>query len=295
MAAQIGVRRRNSARQEPPAMAKTKFFRIATEGATIDGRTVDRATIEQCAATYNPATYMARINIEHLRGYSPEPPFNAYGSIAELKAEEVTIDVAGKQEKRMALFAALDVNDQAKAINQAGQKLFSSIEVIPDFAKSGKAYVAGMALTDSPAMLGTEVLKFSRDEARKDHIAVIEEVVLEFEDAGAADEVTGAFTSMKKFFDSFINPKVEPAAVTPPAQSAAVQPDQMAQFATTIGAGLEALGAAFTKASLATDVRFAALSKELADFKAEIEKKPTGNYTHRPQATGGSDRALADC
>jgi hypothetical protein len=295
MAAQTGVRRRNSARQEPPAMAKTKFFRIATEGATIDGRTVDRATIEQCAATYNPATYTARINIEHLRGYSPEPPFNAYGSIAELKAEEVTIDVAGKQEKRMALFAALDVNDQAKAINQAGQKLFSSIEVIPDFAKSGKAYVAGMALTDSPAMLGTEVLKFSRDEKRKDHIAVIEEVVLEFEDA-AADEVTGAFSSMKKFFDSLINPKVEsPPVVTSQPVPIDKTADQSAQFATAMRGGMEELSKAFTAASLATSVQIGKVAEDLAAFKAEIEKKPNGSYTARPKATGGGERVRADC
>ncbi|WP_269436244.1 GPO family capsid scaffolding protein [Ralstonia pseudosolanacearum] len=42
-------------------MAKsTKFFRIATEGATSDGRVIDRDDLIQMASNYNPETYTAR-------------------------------------------------------------------------------------------------------------------------------------------------------------------------------------------------------------------------------------------
>src|SRR5262249_53208173 len=41
------------------------------------------------------------------------------------------------------------------------QKVFTSIEVSPEFADSGKAYLFGLAVTDSPASLGTSMLAFS--------------------------------------------------------------------------------------------------------------------------------------
>ena len=46
---------------------KSKFFRIATEGATTDGRVISRAWIEQMARNYDPKKYGARINLEHLK------------------------------------------------------------------------------------------------------------------------------------------------------------------------------------------------------------------------------------
>jgi hypothetical protein len=47
---------------------KFKSFRVATEGATTDGRTITRAWLSQMAKNYNPATYGARVNMEHIRG-----------------------------------------------------------------------------------------------------------------------------------------------------------------------------------------------------------------------------------
>lgn len=142
-------------------MAKTKFFRIAVEGATTDGREIQRDWIQQMAESYNPATYTARINCEHLRGFSPDAPFNAYGTVLSLKAEDVTLNIGGKDEKRLGLFAELDANDQLVAINAKDQKLFTSCEIQPNFANTDKAYLVGLAVIDSPASLGTEMLKFA--------------------------------------------------------------------------------------------------------------------------------------
>lgn len=282
-------------------MARTKFFRVAVEGPTVDGRTIERTHIQQMADSYNPATYTARINCEHLRGYSPTPPFNAYGSIAALKAEEIEVDIAGKKQKKLALYAAFEVNDQAKELTRADQKIFSSVEINPNFANSNKAYLVGLAMTDSPASLATEVLKFSRDDQRKENWLVADEdgFCVEFEEASATNEATGAFSSMKKFFDSLLTPK-EPAPVeqpaSPPVQAGSGEkPDQFAAFAAAMSEGMDKLSAAFTASSTAMETRFAAMDQKIAAVQADIEKTPSRSYTARPPATGGGDRVQADC
>ena len=51
---------------------KSKFFRVAVEGATTDGRIIERAWLEQMAKNFDPAKYGARIWMEHMRGmYAP--------------------------------------------------------------------------------------------------------------------------------------------------------------------------------------------------------------------------------
>jgi hypothetical protein len=47
---------------------KTKAFLLATAGSTVDGRTITDADIDQMASSYDPKTYGARVNIEHIRG-----------------------------------------------------------------------------------------------------------------------------------------------------------------------------------------------------------------------------------
>lgn len=283
-------------------MAKTKFFRVAVEGATVDGRTIDRAMIQQMADTYNPTTYTARINCEHLRGYSPQAPFNAYGSIAEVKTEEVELELGGKTEKRLALLASFEVNDQAKDINKAGQKLFSSVEIQPDFAGTKKAYLVGLALTDSPASLGTEVLKFSRDEKRKDNLLAFSEFEIEFEDESgkAADQVTGAFASMKKFFDSFTGAGQQqqaaaPAVVTPPTGGTGGSASDFAAFGKQMAEGMEVLASAFKASADANAAALASFRREIDTLKADLEATPSHKHSARPTGTGGGDRARADC
>jgi len=45
------------------------------------------------------------------------------------------------------------------------KKLFTSREINPKFADTGKAYLLGLAATDDPASLGTEMLTFSASAA----------------------------------------------------------------------------------------------------------------------------------
>lgn len=131
----------------------TKFFCIATEGATTDGRTIDRDVLEQIAHNYDPKKYGARINLEHIRGIIPDGPFRAYGDVIALKTEE--------QNGKLRLLAQLSPTDELITLTRQRQKIYTSMEIDPDFADTGKAYLVGLAVTDNPASLGTEMLAFS--------------------------------------------------------------------------------------------------------------------------------------
>jgi hypothetical protein len=133
---------------------KSKWFCIATEGATADGRTIERAWIEQMAASYDPKVYRACINLEHFRGIFPDGPFRNYGFVDALKAAE---NDAGKKQ----LLAQISPTDELVGMVKSAQKVFTSIEVNPKFADTGKAYLVGLAVTDNPASLGVEMLEFA--------------------------------------------------------------------------------------------------------------------------------------
>ena len=87
------------------AAIKAKRFRIAVEGATTDGRVISRDWIAQMAASYNPSVYGARINMEHIKGYSPDTPFRRYGDVTALTAEEIT---EGPLKGKLALYGDID-------------------------------------------------------------------------------------------------------------------------------------------------------------------------------------------
>lgn len=279
-------------------MARTNFFRVAVEGPTIDGRNIERKHLEQMAAAYDPATYTARINVEHLRGYSPQPPFNAYGSVAELKTEEIMLNIGGKEQKKLALMASFEVNDQAKELTASDQKIFSSVEIQPNFAQTNKAYLVGLALTDSPASLATEALKFSvRDDAKKEHLLGVEDTgfTLEFSDAGSgSDEMKEAGSLLKKLFSGLLaggaGAVPEPAKTQP-----AVQADQFSQLASAMEQGFTQLAELHAAAFAKQEARIGKVSQEFAALKDDLEKTPVRKFNARPAATGGGDRVLADC
>ncbi|MBD3610971.1 MAG: GPO family capsid scaffolding protein [Hydrogenovibrio crunogenus] len=136
-------------------MILTDFICILTAGHTVDGRHVADEVLDQIAESYNPETYSARINIEHSQfGYK-------LGSVLAVKTE-----VVGGVKK---LFAQLKPTDYMLTLIQAGQKLHTSAEIVMDFAQTGKAYLTGLALTDTPASLGTTELKLSVENAGKTH------------------------------------------------------------------------------------------------------------------------------
>ena len=286
-------------------MAKTRFFRVAIEGATTDGRQIERQWLIDAAETYDPQTYTARVNMEHIRGFSPDAPFNGYGSIVSLRTQEVTVKLGGRDEKRLALFAQIDANDQLVAINRKGQKLFSSIEIAPEFAGTGKAYLVGLAVTDSPASLGTEMLQFAAQQGDKSPLAhrkqdkanlftAAEEIAIELEDMAPADpDPTGMFASIRGLLEKLTGQGAAPQVEeTPePPKSAPQNGDAMAAFGLVLGQLTSAVQASNTAGAARMD-RFAT---DLAALTEKVESVPAAPFTQRQPATGGADAVRTDC
>ncbi|WP_252092524.1 GPO family capsid scaffolding protein [Pseudomonas sp. MWU13-3659] len=104
-------------------------------------------------------TYTAVIWSEHERWPGSHGTVFAVRLITESDDPEL-------QPGQVALEAQLKPNDKLLHLNDQGEKLFTSVEITPNFANTGRFYLTGLAVTDSPASLGTQELYFSRG-ARK--------------------------------------------------------------------------------------------------------------------------------
>jgi len=291
----------------------TKFTRIAVAGLTAsDGRTIEPQWLRDMAANYNTSTYTARVNVEHFRNASATGPFPALGDVIALRVQEDEIELGGKTEKRVALYAQIQGNETLQGYVAADQKKFTSIEVEPNFSGTGKAYLMGLAATDNPASLGTEALQFSArtDDAfakirkadldgRKKHDTCLFSAAfptsIEFAEETPAPETADSIIA--KIF-AHLAPKT-PEQKTPPAADPA-QPD-MTAFATAVTAGMRELGQSFAQdlanQSSEMNARFAKIESEHAALKGDVETTPQRSYTSRPPATGpsGDGQELADC
>jgi len=277
---------------------RSKFFRVAVEGDTVDGRTIERGWIEDMAASYNPATYGARVWLEHIRGTLPDGPFKAYGDVVALKSEEVEID--GK--RKLALLAQIEPTSELRAmVNTLKQKIYTSIEVATKFAGTGKAYLMGLAVTDTPASLGTERLAFTaqhpdaspltaRKHAPDNLLSVAAEASIEFDEytppapsePSALDKLMGQISAL------FIgNKPAEPAEPAPPA-TASVNP------VPTLPTELTAALSAMTEHLTTQQQRIEQLSADAAALRASVETTADPHHTARPVITGAT-ATLTDC
>lgn len=145
---------------------KTDWIRAAVSGATVDGREITDQQIEDMAVTYSQETYTAHIWPEHIRGVVPEGVFRSLGDVVAVKAARIK---GGALDGRLGLYVILEPHPDLIAMVRNGQKVHLSIEMNPDFAATGKAYLMGLGVTDSPASLGTGLMKFST-ESRKQSV-----------------------------------------------------------------------------------------------------------------------------
>ncbi|MDJ0037362.1 GPO family capsid scaffolding protein [Pantoea allii] len=186
---------------------KARRFRIGVEGATTDGRTIERSWLVQMAANYDPAVYTAVINMEHIKGYTPDSAFRRFGVVDALDTEEIS---DGLLKGKLGLYAVINPTDELVTMTGNMQKLFTSMEIRPEFADTGEAYLIGLAVTDDPASLGTEMLQFSASAGanplanRKQHpdnlFTAATETVIEFEDV--ADEKPSLFSRVSALFSN---------------------------------------------------------------------------------------------
>ena len=274
----------------------SKFFRVATEGASTDGREIQRSWIEQMAKNFNREKYGARVWLEHYRGTVPGGAFDALGDVISVEARTV-------EDGKLALFAQIEALPALVAMNKAKQKIYTSIEVDPNFAKTGEAYLTGLAVTDSPASLGTEVLKFAagNPEANpfksKKHsegalfsAAVETELGLEGDAESIATQLINRFSEALKTLSGIAAPKPTP--------------ENSDAFATKTLEVLGAADAAIQQQATELATEKAAREKLAGEFNTlqanfnELSKKLSqqdSSTTKRPEATGSEGVVQADC
>lgn len=130
-------------------VTQTEWRIIGVSGETVDGREISAKELKEMAEQYDPEIYGARINLEHFKFVFPGFA-GGYGDVIELKAEPWQ-----KDETKTALLARLSVMPNLQALWDAGEKIYTSMEINPKFSDTGKAYLMGLAITDTPASLGT--------------------------------------------------------------------------------------------------------------------------------------------
>lgn len=268
-----------------------KKFRVAVSGNTVDGREIQPQHLRDAAANYNLSVYAARVNIEHFLSPYPGSDFGAMGDVTALSTEDIT---EGPLAGRTALYAEIDPSDRMVQMTDKGQKVYSSIELAPQFALNGKAYVVGLAMTDTPASLGTDRLKFAAQQ-RASVMAfnnqqgeppmfteAIEAEVIELatqrSDEGAKwfGRVMGILGKGQKTDDQRFSQVHQ--AVEAVAQS---QSDQLDRFNTAEQERQQ------DKAAIQK------LTADLAALRQQLEGTD-GNFSHRPAAGGGDNAQLAD-
>ncbi|HCB1983519.1 TPA: GPO family capsid scaffolding protein [Klebsiella pneumoniae] len=276
--------------------AKAKRFRIGVEGATTDGRTIERVWLEQMAASYDPQVYTALINLEHIKGYTPDSPFRRFGTVDKLEAEEIT---EGPLKGKMALYAWITPSDDLVLYTSKLQKLFTSMEVNTSFADTGKAYLIGLAATDDPASLGTEMLQFSasaksnplagRKQNPQNLFSAAEETLIEF--IPDEPEKPSLFASLKEMFSR--KGQTDDARFSDVHQAVQLVATEHQTFAKNTGTALEQQGLKLS----AQEKVMKKLTDDLASLTEKLSKED-GSYSRRPSATGGAEgqsEELTDC
>lgn len=296
----VGVK---SQQPEGYIMAR-KWFRVGVEGQTADGRKIERRHIAEVAETYNRDKYGARLFVEHIRGINPEWGFRAMGDVYGLRTETVKID----GEDRLALYAEIEPTEQMIAWARDKQKIYTSMEIDPDFAGSGKAYLVGLGVTDSPASLATEVLEFCAANPGANFLAprklrpenmftAAQEVDARFDaqDAGGGE----ATLTLRQLLASMFGREQAPAAPAPPKAPATVPGgDALQQFAAQTLQAVEGLQKQLQqqRTDYARDIAQlrADYDRRLQEFRGMLDNTTAPNQT-RPPATGGTDRPRTDC
>lgn len=273
---------------------KAKFKRVAVAGQTTDGRTIAPEWLTQAAKNYNREKYGARVNLEHFRSLYPDSAFRAYGDVRSVYAEEVEID----GEKKMALFAEIDPTDDLIKLTKARQKVYTSIELDLDFAGTGEAYLVGLAVTDSPASLGTEYLQFCAGAGEKSPLASRKqkpanlfssaiETEIELSDEGdkgpsLAERIAALFSSHKKQSTADLS-DVHQAVET------------VAKEVTTLDAGMQKKFTEQAQTLTELTSKQDATAKALADLTAKLEGQEDLSHKRDP-ATGSQGATIeTDC
>ncbi|AGH75423.1 Presumed capsid-scaffolding protein GpO [Edwardsiella piscicida C07-087] len=284
-------------------MAKkvSKFFRIGVEGDTCDGRTISGTDIQEMAESFDPRVYGCRINLEHIRGLFPDGDFKRLGDVVELKAEKIDDDSA--LNGKWALFAKVTPTDDLIAMNKKLQKVYTSMEIQPNFANTGKCYLVGLAVTDDPASLGTEYLEFcshakrnplQRFKASPENVfSAATLAALEFEDVpdtvlnSLVDKVKTIFSRKQVSDDARLNDVHEAVTtVSEHVQTNLTKQDDR----------ISAMETAFATFKQELTGQVDETSRAFSALKTTLDKTESFSQPRRTKASGGGgDELLTDC
>lgn len=235
----------------------TDFVCVATSGKTADGREISAADLHAMAENYDPSVYTANIWLEHYRFLSN------FGQVKELKAT----DEGGKTK----LYARLAPNARLLELNREGVGLFTSIEITPNFADTNAAYLTGLAVTDSPASIGTTQLHFSK--RIKDDVIVGQPEKLEA--TLFTKEEQQELSALKRFFTRLFNSENNNNNEEEP-----MDKQQFAQLEQTITA---AIAAGFSAMQAKANQTAEQEKTEPAKFTAETEKTEPQKFATEQQ------------
>lgn len=279
---------------------KSKWFRVATEGATTDGREITRVEIEQMAKNYDPAKYGARIWLEHIRGTVPGGSFDALGDVLGIEARDV-------EDGKKALFAQIAPLPALIEMNKNGQKLYSSIEIHPSFPTTGGAYLYGLGVTDSPASLGTEMLKFAagaknnpfadRKADKAVSFSAAQEFTLELEEAAAPAADTSVVNTALAKFVAAMEKLLGSTPSKPEIQNHSQNDTNAAVLAAVKEAGTTMQAFATQQSKDAQTIaslqgQYSDLKKDHDELVKKLNAEPEG--IQRPPASGGSGATQTD-
>ena len=260
---------------------KSNWFRVAVAGATADGRIIQDEWLEQAAQNYNRQYYGARIWPEHIRGLVPGNEFKAQGDVLELKTQVDKIN----GEDRLCLYARIEPLPSLVDMVGAGEKIYTSVEIMESFADTNEAYMVGLAVTDSPASVGTEVLTFSAQH-RGVQITDSIETSLKFSKEGKLKKM---FNQIRKPFNTE-GGDGGATGDTPPA-------DDLETRLAKIESRLDALEKLKEEVKEEVQEEIQELEDKVEKIEEEVKEAQEEykrlsmtdpNGTHRPAATGGN-------
>lgn len=268
-----------------------KKFRVAVSGNTVDGREIQPQHLRDAAANYNLEVYAARVNIEHILSPYPGSDFGAMGDVVALSAEDIT---EGPLAGRTGLYAEIEPSERMKQMTDKGQKVYSSIELHPQFALNGKAYMMGLAMTDTPASLGTERLKFAAQQRASvmafNNQQVEAPMITEAIEAEVIELAAQRSDEGKQWFNRVMG-------ILGKGQKTDDQRfGQVHQAVEAVAQSQVDLGEQFSTAEQERQQDKAAIQKlttDLAALRQQLEGTD-GNFSQRPAAGGGDNAQLAD-
>ncbi|HEM7185932.1 TPA: GPO family capsid scaffolding protein [Providencia rettgeri] len=272
---------------------KSKPVRLCVEGATTDGRKVQRQWLTDIEKNYDKNVYGARINMEHMN-YSWMP---RYGDVESVYTEEIS---EGALKGKLALYGVLTPTDSLIEMNKKRQKVYTSVEINPNFSDMNAAYLVGLAVTDNPASLGTSMLEFSagsdkstafseRKQDKDNVFTAAEETAIEFteeenkpEKPSLKDRIMAKFSRERQRNDTELND------IHQAVELCAEEQTETAQKLTRLETQVKALSG--IKQENET------LRSELDQLKKDLSQQD--NQQHRPTSFGGNTtntENLTDC